>query len=265
MVAFQLTSFRGEGLELANLGELFDRLNLWLVAARTGSINIDRAPFAFALMCLTWLSGYLAAWLFFRHRNFWGVFVVGGAGLLCNLTYLPTEGSIYLGFYLLTALLLVARVQAVRRLQDWKRRGMQADSHLGILSLSDSVIVTFFVLLVAFVLLPTGRFWEPTHNVYEYMRSPHPALRGGLQPPLCRPAGSQASALPHLGRRHGLPGHHQSHHHAGVAGGLAGGHVLEGPQLWHLHPQGLDFRGHRVSTHRLDTHPLGAATLRQAL
>ena len=172
VVAFQLTSFRGEGLELANLGELFDRLNLWLVAARTGSINIDRAPFAFALMCLTWLSGYLAAWLFFRHRNFWGVFVVGGAGLLCNLTYLPTEGSIYLGFYLLTALLLVARVQAVRRLQDWKRRGMQADSHLGILSLSDSVIVTFFVLLVAFVLLPTGRFWEPTHNVYEYMRSP---------------------------------------------------------------------------------------------
>ena len=77
----------------------------------------------------------------------------------------------------MTALLLVARVQAVRRLQDWKRQGMQADNHLGILSLSDSAIVTFFVLLVAFVIIPRaapvdGKFWEPTHNVYEYMRSP---------------------------------------------------------------------------------------------
>ncbi len=172
VVVAQITSFQAEGMELANAGELFDRLNLWVVAARTGSINIDREPFAFALMSLTWMAGYFAAWVFFRHRNFWGVFVLGGAGLLSNLTFLPQEGSIYLGIYLLTALLLVARVQAVRRLQDWRRRGFQADSHLGILSLSDSLIVTFFVLLFAFLMLPTGRFWQPAHDVYEYMRSP---------------------------------------------------------------------------------------------
>ena len=172
MVVWRIVSFQAEGMELANAGELFERLNLWWVAAQTGSINIDREPFAFALMCFTWLAGYFAAWVFFRHRNFWGVFVVGGAGILCNLTFLPQEGSIYIGIYLLTALLLVARVQAVRRLQDWRRRGFQADSHLGILSLSDSVIVAFFVLLVAFIFLPTGRFWGPTHDVYEYMRSP---------------------------------------------------------------------------------------------
>ena len=172
VVVAQITSFQAEGMELANAGELFERLYLWWVAAQTGSINIDREPFAFALMCLTWLAGYFAAWVFFRHGNFWGVFVLGGAGLLSNLTYLPSEGSVYLGVYLLTALLLVARVQAVRRLQDWRRRGFQADSHLGILSVSDSVIVAFFVLLIAFVFLPAGRFWQPAHDVYEYMRSP---------------------------------------------------------------------------------------------
>ena len=172
VVSWQLTSFQGEGIELANMGELFDRLNLWFVAARTGSINIDRVPFAFALMCLTWMAGYFAAWVFFRHRNFWGVFVLGGAGLLSNLTYLPSEGSVYIGIYLLTALLLVARVQAVRRLREWRSRGFQADSHLGILSVSDSVVVTFLVLLVAFIFLPTGRPWQPAHEVYEYMRSP---------------------------------------------------------------------------------------------
>ncbi len=171
VITVQLSGFEGEGISLANSAELYERLNLWLVAARTGSINIDRVPFAFALMSLTWLSGYLAAWVFFRLRNFWGVFVLGGAGLLSNLTFLPSEGSIYMGIYLLTALLLVARVQAVRRLKEWKERGLQADSHLGILSLSDSVVVTFVALLVAF-LLPTGRYWDPLHSTYEYMRSP---------------------------------------------------------------------------------------------
>ncbi len=172
VIVWQITSFQGVGMELANAGELWHRLNLWFQAAKTGSINIDRYPFAFALMCLTWLSGYLAAWVFFRHHNFWGVFVLGGAGLLCNLTYLPAEGSIYLGIYLLTALLLVARVQAVRRLREWRRNRFQADSHLGLLSVSDSVLMSFVVLLVAFLMLPTGPFWQPAHDVYEYMRSP---------------------------------------------------------------------------------------------
>ena len=172
VVVYQLTSFQAEGMELSSAVELFERLNLWWVAAQTGSINIDREPFAFALMCITWMAGFFAAWVFFRLRNFWGVFVLGGAGLLSNLTFLPSEGSVYLGLYLLTALLLVSRVQAVRRLQEWRRRGFQSDSHLGILAVSDSVIVTFFVLLVAFLLLPTGRFWAPAHDTYEYMRSP---------------------------------------------------------------------------------------------
>ena len=172
IIVWQLTNFQAEGMELASAAELFQRLNLWWVAAQTGSINIDREPFAFALMTLTWLAGFFAAWVFFRLRNFWGVFVLGGAGLLSNLTYLPSEGSIYLGIYLLTALLLVARVQAVRRLREWRSQGFQADSHLGILSVSDSVIVAFLVLLIAFLFIPTGKFWQPAHDVYEYMRSP---------------------------------------------------------------------------------------------
>lgn len=172
VIVAQITAFRAEGMELANAAELWQRLYLWYEAARTGSINIDREPFAFGLMVATWLAGYLAAWVFFRHRNFWGVFILGGAGLLSNLTYLPAEGSIYLGIYLLTALLLVARVQAVRRLREWRRLGFQFDGNLSILSVSDSILMAFAVLLIAFLLLPTGSFWQPAHNVYEYMRSP---------------------------------------------------------------------------------------------
>ena len=70
-VVWQMVSYRGEGMELANAGQLWDRLYLWYEAARIGSINIDTVPFAFGLVCASWLSGFLAAWVFFRYRNFW--------------------------------------------------------------------------------------------------------------------------------------------------------------------------------------------------
>lgn len=177
VITAQLVGFDGEGIELASAPELYNRLHLWWVAFQSGGINIDRVPFAFALMCLTWLAGYLAAWVFSRYRSFWGVFVLGGAALLSNLTFLPSEGVTYLVFYLLTGLLLVARVQSVRRLNEWRQRGFQADSHLGLLSVSDSVIVTLMVLLVAFLLVPRivpgDRFWQPAHEIYEFTRSPY--------------------------------------------------------------------------------------------
>ena len=172
VIFWQLTSFQGEGMEFANTGELLERLNLWLDAAKTGSINIDRAPFAFALMVVTWTSGFLAGWVFFRYGSFWGVFILGGAGLVSNLTYLPPNVSWYLGIYLLTALLLVARVQSVRRRQGWDARNIRYDGHLGVLAIVDSLFIAVAVLVVAFLMLPVGRSWGPTHETYEYLRSP---------------------------------------------------------------------------------------------
>lgn len=171
VVVWQMTSAQTEGLDVANAAELWERLYLWYEAARIGSINIDTVPFAFGLVSATWLSGYLAAWVFFRHRNFWGVFILGGAGVMSNLTYLPDTASIDLAVYLLTALLLVGRVQSVRRRQEWERRNFQYDSHLGLLAISDTVLISVVVLVVAY-LIPAGSFWSPAHQVYERLRSP---------------------------------------------------------------------------------------------
>ncbi|MDA0734486.1 MAG: transglutaminase domain-containing protein [Chloroflexi bacterium] len=171
VAVWQLTSFQSGGIELANSAELWQRLDLWLDAALAGGINIDPLPFAFGLVSATWLSGYFAAWAFFRYRNFWGVFILGGAGILSNLTYLPDTASIDLALYLITALLLVGRVQAVRRRQEWRCQNFQYDSHLGWLALSDTIFIGFAVMLIAF-LLPVGGHWDPAHSVYERLRSP---------------------------------------------------------------------------------------------
>ena len=170
VIVWRLTSHNE--LALASSGELWERLDLWFDAARSGSINIDQMPFAFGLMVATWVTGFLAAWVFVRYRNFWGVFVLGGAGLLSNLTYLPPDASKFLGFYLFTAFLLVARVQAVRRRSEWRSRNVGYDGHLGILSASDSFFMGVVVLILAFLVIPDGGKFGPTNDAYEFFRSP---------------------------------------------------------------------------------------------
>ena len=171
VVVWQLTNFSGGPDAVSDVGQLWDRLHLWFSAAKTGAINIDQVPFAFGVMAASWLTGYLAAWMFARYRNFWGVFILGATGLLSNLTYLPPDASLFLGMFLFTALLLVARVQSVRRRQNWIRRRIKFDAHLGALSASDSFFLALVVLVVAF-LIPVGGQAGPAHGAYEFIRSP---------------------------------------------------------------------------------------------
>ena len=170
-VIWQISGFSFDGEPLGGTGALWERLGLWWEAADTGSINIDKVPFSFGLSVASWLTGFLGAWLFLRHRNFWGVFVLGGLGLLSNLTFLPPHTNLHLALYLFTALLLVARVQAVRRQGEWERRGIRYDEGLRALTLSDSFFITIAVLLVAF-LLPVWGNWNLVTNGYEAMRKP---------------------------------------------------------------------------------------------
>ncbi len=171
VILWQLSNFTLAGVAVDGTAEVLERLDLWLDAARSGSINIDGLPFSFVLMTATWLTGFLGAWLFLRYGNFWGVFVLGGIGLVSNLTFLPPNTSLHLGFYLFSALLLVARIQAIRRKHEWERRAVKVDDHLAGLSLSDSLALTVIVIFVAFM-LPVAPKWSVANDAYESMRNP---------------------------------------------------------------------------------------------
>ena len=171
IILWQLSSLSLDGVPVGGTREVLERLELWLEAARTGSINIDSMPFAFALMTAAWITGFLGVWLFLRYGNFWGVFVLGGIGLLSNLTFLPPNTAFHLGFYLFTALLLIARIQAVRRKHEWEQRSVKVDEQLAGLSLSDSFGLTILVIIVAF-LIPVAPKWTAANDAYESMRHP---------------------------------------------------------------------------------------------
>ncbi len=170
-VVWQLSNFTFDGEALGGASALWSRLSLWVDAAQEQSINIDKVPFAFGLVTAAWLTGYLGAWVFLRHGNFWGVFALGGLGLFSNLTFLPPNTTLHLSLYLFTALLLVARVQAVRRQSHWDQRGIRYDEGLRAFSLSDSFLLAVAVIVVA-VLLPTGGAWSAATSAYESLRRP---------------------------------------------------------------------------------------------
>ena len=170
-VTWQVANLAIDGQELGGAYVLWERLRLWLDAAGSDSISIDKAPFSFILVSASWLLGYVGAWVFLRHRNFWGVFVLSGIGLFSNLTFLPPNTILLLSLYLFTALLLVARVQAVRRQSHWDRRGISYDEELHTLSLSDSFFLGVAIIVIA-VLLPSGGAWPSATNAYEALRKP---------------------------------------------------------------------------------------------
>ena len=171
VIIWKLSSTKLDGITVGGVQEVLERLDLWWEAARTDSISIDGLPFGFALMTATWMAGFLGTWLFLRYGHFWGVFVLGGIGLLSNLTFLPPNSAFHLGFYLFTALLLVARVQAVRRKHEWENRSVKVDDHLAGLYLSDSFGLAILVIIVAF-LVPVAPKLTTANNAYEFMRQP---------------------------------------------------------------------------------------------
>ena len=171
VIIWQMVIAAPDELQVATAAELFERLGLWVLAARNEGISVDPLPFAVGLMMASWLSGYLAGWVFFRYRNFWGVFALGALGLMSNLTFLPDTASIYLAVYLFTGLLLVGWVQSMRSRQRWDAEGRIYDGHLGILTVSDTSLVAIVALVIAF-LLPVGGQWGPANTFYSMTRTP---------------------------------------------------------------------------------------------
>ena len=171
VIIWQMVVASPDELQVSTAAELFHRLGLWLLAARNEGISVDPLPFAVGLMMAAWLSGYLAGWVFFRYRNFWGVFALGALGLMSNLTFLPDTASIYLAIYVFTGLLLVGWVQSMRSRQRWDAEGRVYDGHLGILTVSDTSLVAIVALVIAF-LLPVGGQWGPANSFYSLTRTP---------------------------------------------------------------------------------------------
>ena len=172
LIVAQLVFFQPQSSGLADVGELWHRLGLWIDAAVDGTINIDPIPFAFLLLVGTWLVGYLSAWSLFRYHSYWGVFLLGGVAIVINLTNISPSGA-YLDFllYMFATLLLLSRVQAVRRVQGWRKQRIRLDNSVGWRQLNTGLWFATGIMVIAY-LLPLDVLYRPTNGAYNAVTSP---------------------------------------------------------------------------------------------
>ena len=175
LIVWQLVAYQPSHSDVATIGELFDRLGIWLDAAQEESISIDSIPFALVLMAATWCIGFLAAWSLFRHHRYAGVVILGGVAMALNLTNIERAPIADWMLYVFTAIMLLVRVHTVHRQHDWERRGLRYDRSVTWFGLSDGLWFAVAVLVFALV-LPYNQGFRPLNPVYKWFSSP----TGGL-------------------------------------------------------------------------------------
>ncbi len=132
--------------------EILSRLYDWGDRIWTGGISNDDLPFIVLVVCATFLAAYLAAWAVFRWYNAWLALVPGGLALLTNISYLPGQNSLPLFIYLFCAILLLARVNLLRRMKTWEATGTRHPDFISLSVLNVTVWVGLGLLAAAWVM-----------------------------------------------------------------------------------------------------------------
>ncbi len=101
--------------------ELLIRLNNFIYYALNGGTSRDILPFPVFVGLVFWYIGVAAAWAVFRRGTVWPAILPGGIVLLINsYYYIGQELELYLGAYLVLALLLLARMNLLDQEHEWR-------------------------------------------------------------------------------------------------------------------------------------------------
>jgi transglutaminase-like putative cysteine protease len=150
--------------------EVYERVHDWLDAAFSGGISNDHLPFVLMVVAVTYLTAYLAAWAIFKWYNAWLAIIPGGLALLTNISYLPGQKSFALLVFLFCAILLVARMNLLRRARAWRLDRTHYPDMISLHVLNVTVWVALGLLAIAWVLPVSGG--GPFQSVWDTAVSP---------------------------------------------------------------------------------------------
>ncbi len=99
---------------------LQERILVWLAQVLTGGTGSDNLIFVIQLCLITWGMAYFAAWFVYRHHQVWGAIIPTGIALIINLFYTLPQTGLYFGLYVLSALLLLVRLNLQTMERQWR-------------------------------------------------------------------------------------------------------------------------------------------------
>jgi transglutaminase-like putative cysteine protease len=166
-----VVSTKLEGKFYDRVWDIADRLWVWGHALVSGGISNDNLPFVVLVVSATYIAAYLAAWSTFRWFNAWLALVPGGLALLTNISYLPGQKSVPLLIYLFCSVLLVARMNLLRRMQEWRATGTRYPDFISLHVLNVTVWMGLALLALAWV-MPVGHGNGALYSLWLKVTSP---------------------------------------------------------------------------------------------
>ena len=151
---------------------LWDRLDAWYDAARSGGINTDLIPFSVGIVASAWLLGYISSWFVFRSNNVWVTIVLCGAATISNLSFLATRFESRFFLFVFFAMLLVVRMNVVQRHEGWRKSGTAFTALSGWRTVHAAVWFSVLVVLISALLPLAIAGTNPLTNIWKLGRSP---------------------------------------------------------------------------------------------
>ncbi|MSQ35298.1 MAG: transglutaminase domain-containing protein [Dehalococcoidia bacterium] len=167
--------------------DAWERMFLWVNAAKTGGISTDSVPFALMMIAVTWVSAYTVSWVTFEFRNPWVPAVLLGMGLLTDLSYRQGRHEQTFFLFILAAVALFAHLMAVRKARLWQKAGTSFPASIRLQSARDGLILGGIVVAVA-ALIPvfevrSGQLteqWKVLRKPIDGLREPATRLLSGV-------------------------------------------------------------------------------------
>ncbi|MBI4789423.1 MAG: transglutaminase domain-containing protein [Chloroflexi bacterium] len=133
-----------------------DRFWLWIAKATFGGVSTDNLMFIVQIAYLSWIMGYIAAWFVYRRHQVWGAIVPTGIAILFNLFYAVPEPGVYFALYILSALLLIVRVNLQTMERWWRGASIGYASDIGVDFLGYGAMFSVLLMVIAWLLPGTA-------------------------------------------------------------------------------------------------------------
>lgn len=170
MQTMQLADPTSSGLS-GRWSEFRLRLLEWFRALLGEGISADPLPFVVMLVAAVFLVGFLSTWAVVRWRNPWVALIPGGFVLLTNISYLPGQPSFQFVFFLIAAILLVARLTFLQSVTVWRSQGVEPREGMSIEVLLVGGAVAAALITAAW-LIPTANNFGPAADLWGRAFSP---------------------------------------------------------------------------------------------
>lgn len=155
-IAFPLLLLTEPAGNRAKLIFLLTRLRDWTIKVLGGGTASDNLIFVVQLVFFAWLFAQIAAWFVFRRHQVWGAIVLIGSALVLNLFYAPPQSGVYLVLFLLSALLLLVRMNLHAMEHRWREASIGYAADIIFDFFQYGIMFSLLLLMLAWVLPDTA-------------------------------------------------------------------------------------------------------------